>query len=61
MSEVNISLIESTQKPYLSKSKDTSLENDSGKNESHLLEYYLSKSVEVAGIYCTYVSKVQWI
>ncbi len=33
--------------------------NDSGKSESHLLEYYLSKSLKVADISCTYVSKVQ--
>ncbi len=43
----------STWKPNLSKSKDTSLENDFGKSESSLREYYLSKSLKVAGIYCT--------
>ncbi len=31
------------QRPRLSKSKDASLENDFGKKESRLLEYYLSK------------------
>ncbi len=31
------------------------------KSISHLLEYYLSKNAKVAGIYCTKVSKVQWI
>ncbi len=46
-------LLKSTQKPYLSKSKDTLLENDFGKSESRLLEYNLSKSLKVAGIYCT--------
>ncbi len=34
-----LSLELSAQKPYLSKSKDTLLENDFGKSESHLLEY----------------------
>ncbi len=36
------------QKPWLSKSKETFLENDFGKSESHLLEYNLSKSLKVA-------------
>ncbi len=40
----------STQRQYLSKSKDTSLENDFGKSESCLLKYNLSKSLKVAGI-----------
>ena len=35
----------STQLPYLSKSKDTLIENDSSKSESHPVKYYLSKSL----------------
>ncbi len=35
------------------------MENDFGKNESCLLEYYSSKSLKVAGIYCTEMSKAQ--
>ncbi len=50
-----------TQKSYLSESKDTLLEHDSGKSENHLLDYWFSKSPKVAGVYWTSESKVQWI
>ena len=39
----------STQLSYLSKSKDTLIENDSSKSESHPVKYYLSKSLKVFG------------
>ena len=39
----------STQLSYLSKSKDTLIENDSNKSESHPVKYYLSKSLKVFG------------
>ena len=39
----------STQLSYLSKSKDTLIENDSSKSESHTVKYYLSKSLKVFG------------
>jgi hypothetical protein len=37
----------STQLSYLSKSKDTIIENDSSKGESRLVKFYLSKSLKV--------------
>ncbi len=46
------SLVWSTQKPYSSKSKETSVENDFCTSERRLLEYNLSKNLKVAGIYC---------
>ncbi len=49
---VNCRLVQSTQKPYLSKRKDTVLENYSGKSKSCLLEYNSSKSLQVAGNCC---------
>ncbi len=49
--------MQSTQKPYLSKSKDALLKNDFGKSKGRFLEYNMSKLV--AGIYCTKVSQVQ--
>ena len=39
----------SIQLSYLSKSKDTFIENDSSKSESHPEIYYLSKSLKVFG------------
>ena len=39
----------STQLSYLSKSKDTFIENYSRKSESHPVKYYLSKSLKVFG------------
>ncbi len=38
-------IVEGTQKPYMSKNKNVSLENGFGKSESRLLEYKLSKSI----------------
>ena len=37
---------------YLSKSKDTLIENNSSKSESHPVKYYLSKNLKVFG--CIY-------
>jgi hypothetical protein len=38
-----------TQLSYLSKSKDTLIQNDSSKSESHPVKYCLSKSLKVFG------------
>ena len=42
--------VKSTQLSYLSKSKDTLIENHSSKSESHPVNYYLSKSLKVFGL-----------
>jgi hypothetical protein len=40
------------------KVKNTLIENDSSKNESHQVKYYLSKSLKVFCFKYTYISKV---
>jgi hypothetical protein len=46
---------------YLSKSKDTLIENDSSKSECPPVKYYLSKSFNVFGFKPISVSKVNLI
>jgi hypothetical protein len=45
----NISPMEEKVLSYLSKSKDTLIENYSGKSKSHPVKFYLSKSLKVFG------------